>query len=124
MAKDKKKSAKQVVVDFKENPLLNYGLLAIFFIFLVFFTTFKITGDDDVFWHLATGRFILQTGHVPSTDIFGFMTQGQVWMPFEWGWDVLTYSVYTFSGLHWHFYFKDNTYCCCLLYLLHPFNKV
>lgn len=98
MAKDKKKAAKQIVEKYEENPFLNYGLLALFFVFLVFFTTFKITGDDDVFWHLATGRFILQTGHVPSTDIFGFMTQGQVWMPFEWGWDVLTYSIYSFSG--------------------------
>jgi len=98
LAKEKKKPAKQVVVNYEENPLFNYGLLLIFFIFLVFFTTFKITGDDDVFWHLATGRYIIQTGHVPSTDIFGFMTLGQVWMPFEWGWDVLTYSVYSFSG--------------------------
>jgi len=98
LAKDKKKAAKQIAAIYEENPLINYGLLAVFFIFLVFFTTFKITGDDDVFWHLATGRFILQTGHVPSTDIFGFMTQGQVWMPFEWGWDVLTYSIYSFSG--------------------------
>ena len=98
MAKDKKKVAKQIVSDFIENPLYNYGLLAVFFVFLIFFSTFKITGDDDVFWHLATGRYILQTGHVPSVDIFGFMTQGQVWMPFEWGWDVLTYSVYSFSG--------------------------
>jgi len=98
LAKDKKKTVKQVVVDYVDNPLYNYGLLAVFFIFLIFFTTFKITGDDDVFWHLATGRFILQTGHIPSVDVFGFMTQGQPWMPFEWGWDVLTYSIYSFSG--------------------------
>ena len=47
---------------------------------------------------MATGRYIIQTHNVPSTDIFGYMTQGQVWMPFEWGWDVLTYSVWSFSG--------------------------
>lgn len=98
MAKEKKKNARQRVSDYIENPLYNYGLLAVFFLFLILFSTFKITGDDDVFWHLATGRYILQTGHVPSVDIFGFLTQGQAWMPFEWGWDVLTYSVYSFSG--------------------------
>jgi len=98
LSKVNKKISKQVVVNYQENSYFNYGLLAVFFVFLVFFTTFKITGDDDVFWHLATGRYILQTAHVPSVDIFGFMTQGQVWMPFEWGWDVLTYSIYTFSG--------------------------
>ncbi len=99
MAKDKKKSVvKQSVSTYTENPIFNYALLAAFLVFLSFFSTFKITGDDDVFWHLATGRYILQTGHVPSTDIFGYMTQGQQWMPFEWGWDVLTYSIYSFSG--------------------------
>lgn len=98
MTKEKKKTIKQAAVTYQENPYFNYGLLAVFSIFLILFSTFKITGDDDVFWHLATGRYILQTGHVPSIDIFGFLTQGQVWMPFEWGWDVLTYSIFSFSG--------------------------
>lgn len=78
--------------------MIEYGLLILFGIFLVLFTTFKITGDDDVFWHLATGRYIVETGHVPSVDIFGFVTQGQQWMPFEWGWDVLTYTLYNIGG--------------------------
>lgn len=82
----------------EENPLIEYGLLILFGVFLVLFTTFKITGDDDVFWHLATGRYIINTGHVPSVDIFGFVTQGQQWMPFEWGWDVLTYGLYNVGG--------------------------
>ena len=99
MSKVKKKSIKRVEVSaYKENPVINYTLLGIFLIFLAFFSTFKITGDDDVFWHLATGRLILNTGHVPSVDVFGYMTQGQEWMPFEWGWDVITYFIYSFSG--------------------------
>ncbi len=65
---------------------------------MCFLTTFKITGDDDVFWHLATGKYVLEKGTVPSTDVFGYITQGQKWMPFEWGWDVFTYSVYNLAG--------------------------
>ncbi|MDD5361872.1 MAG: hypothetical protein PHN88_07045 [Ignavibacteria bacterium] len=98
MSKEKKKEVKHNFVAYTENPYFNYALVGIFFIFLVFFTTFKITGDDDVFWHLATGRYILGTGHVPSTDIFGFLTQGQTWMPFEWGWDVISYLTFKISG--------------------------
>ncbi|MEP7145381.1 MAG: hypothetical protein ABI792_00075 [bacterium] len=82
----------------KDNPLYNYGLLVLFTVFIILFTTFKITGDDDVFWHLATGRYIVETHSVPSTDIFGFATEGQTWMPFEWGWDVLTYGIYNLGG--------------------------
>ena len=97
MAKSKKIKKEELIIP-KENKNINYMIVLAFFIFLAFFTTFKITGDDDVFWHLATGRYVLQTGHVPSTDIFGYITQGQTWMPFEWGWDVLTYSIYSLTG--------------------------
>ena len=73
-------------------------VLLFFAIFIAFFTTFKITGDDDVFWHLATGRYILEHHYVPSTDVFGYMTEGQPWMPFEWGWDVISYLIYQLGG--------------------------
>lgn len=97
MAKVKKKVNKVKVV-IKENPVFNYIFISIFIVFLCLLTTFKISGDDDVFWHLATGRYIVQTHNVPSTDIFGFVTQGMEWMPFEWGWDVISYIIYSFSG--------------------------
>lgn len=66
--------------------------------FIIFVTTFKIWGDDDLFWHLATGKYIVENKVVPSADVFGFVTSGKPWMPFEWGWDVLNYLIYTFSG--------------------------
>jgi hypothetical protein len=90
----KNKSAPQKVY----SPYYDYALFIIFGIFIVLLTTFKITGDDDVFWHLATGKYIVETGHVPSQDIFGYVTQGQEWMPFEWGWDILTYGIYNIGG--------------------------
>jgi hypothetical protein len=80
------------------SPYYDYALFIIFGIFIVLLTTFKITGDDDVFWHLATGKYIIETGHVPSQDIFGYITEGQEWMPFEWGWDILTYGIYSIGG--------------------------
>ncbi len=84
---------------FVENPYFNIMLIVAFAAFLSVFTTFKITGDDDVFWHLATGRYILETRHVPSTDVFGYMTENDQWMPFEWGWDVTTFLIYQFAGI-------------------------
>lgn len=101
MAKNQKKtpvktSKPQPVL--RDNPVYNYGLLLLFAVFICLLSTFKITGDDDVFWHLATGRYIIETGQVPSTDIFGYVTQGQTWMPFEWGWDLITYGIYNIGG--------------------------
>lgn len=40
--------------------------------------------DPDYFWHLATGRLILETGQVPRTDPFSFTWYGQAWIPDQW----------------------------------------
>lgn len=69
-------------------------------IMIILLTTFKLSGDDDFFWHLKTGKHILETKSVPSADIFGFATSGHQWIPFEWGWDVLTYSIYSVGGIN------------------------
>lgn len=82
----------------KENPYVNYGLYVLFLILLVFFTITKISGEDDFFWHIASGKFIVENKTIPSTDSFGYVTYGQHWIPFEWGWDVLTYTIFNSAG--------------------------
>jgi len=121
--KEKKKSVKKNLPVYEEEKYLNYILVLTFFVFLSVFSTFKITGDDDVFWHLATGRYIIETGHVPSADVFGFMTQGQEWMPFEWGWDVLTYSLYNISGYHGISVLRTLIFVVIFIILLYSFRK-
>jgi hypothetical protein len=81
-----------------ESPLYNYILIVIFAILICFFTTYKIAGDDDVFWHLAIGKYIVQNHSIPSADVFGYLTQGRHWIPFEWGWEVLTYITFSIGG--------------------------
>jgi hypothetical protein len=71
------------------------GLLAALIILLAFST---IAGDDDVMWHLATGRWIVAHATVPATDVFSYPIPHQAWMPFEWGWDVLTYALTSAGG--------------------------
>lgn len=73
-------------------------MFAAFAVVVFLASSYKVTGDDDFFWHLATGRYIVETKVVPDTDIFGFATQGVEWIPFEWGWDVLTYGLYNIAG--------------------------
>src|SRR5258706_13949740 len=82
----------------KENPYITYGLYLLFFIFLIFLTITKISGEDDFFWHLETGKYIIETKTIPSADVFGYISEGQKWFPFEWGWDVVTYIIFSASG--------------------------
>ncbi|KXK52510.1 MAG: hypothetical protein UZ05_CHB002001296 [Chlorobi bacterium OLB5] len=78
--------------------LKDYFLPGLMLIFIVLLTTFKISGDDDIFWHLQTGKYITENKTIPSEDVFGFVTEGQKWIPFEWGFDVLIYNIYSVSG--------------------------
>ncbi len=80
--------------------IFDYILLVAFLSFICVVTSFKLFLDDDTFWHLATGRFIVQNGYVPSVDVFGFVTSGSIWIPFEWGWDVITYYIYNLGGFY------------------------
>jgi len=47
---------------------------------------------------MTTGRYIIQAGEIPTTDVFSFPTAGQKWFATEWGWGVLTYNIFTIFG--------------------------
>jgi hypothetical protein len=81
-----------------DDKLLNNALLAGFLAFLIFFSISKINGDDDFFWHLSTGKYIVENHTVPSADVFGFVTEGMKWIPFEWLWDVTAYTLFNIGG--------------------------
>ena len=35
-------------------------------------------------WHLATGRYVLETGTIPAHDIFSFTARGREWISYYW----------------------------------------
>ncbi|MBM4159209.1 MAG: hypothetical protein FJ216_10595 [Ignavibacteria bacterium] len=101
ITKPKVKSSSQK--PFEYTKYVKNSVLFIFFVFIVLLTFTKINGEDDIFWHLATGKYIVENKTVPSTDVFGFASQGVQWIPFEWGWDVLSYVIFSvgdFTGLY------------------------
>jgi hypothetical protein len=82
----------------KNNKLYNYILLSAFALFIILFTTSKLTNEDDYFWHFATGRYIVETGSIPSNDVFSFSSAGTRWLVTEWGWDVMTFIIFKYLG--------------------------
>ena len=52
-------------------------------------TATPLLDDSDVPWHLATGRLLLETHHVPTTDPWSFASGGQPWYLLSWIWDLL-----------------------------------
>ena len=72
------------------------------FVFVVFVGIFVFSArtatDPDLWWHLSTGRLIVNTDNVPHTDPFSYSRRGQPWVAHEWLADVWIYSAYRATG--------------------------
>ena len=69
--------------------ILFLGLLAM---------TARTATDPDLWWHLRTGQWIIETGHVPHTDPFSFTRGGSPWVSHEWLSEALFYLLWKFGG--------------------------
>jgi hypothetical protein len=54
--------------------------------------------DPDLWWHLRTGKWIVETGHVPHTDPFSFTQTGKPWVSHEWLTEVVFYELWGYGG--------------------------
>ena len=81
-------------------PLLDKLIFAVFVLFLPFAlgSGLENFGDGDVSWHIATGRWILAHGTVPSTDPFSFTMGGQPWIAIEWLSEIIYAAAFEAAG--------------------------
>ena len=69
--------------------ILFFGLLAM---------TARTATDPDLWWHLRTGQWIVETGHVPHTDPFSFTRRGSPWVSHEWLSEIVFYALWRLAG--------------------------
>lgn len=58
----------------------------------------KVLADPDTYWHLATGRWIMDQGTVPQIDHFSHSMPGAAWTAHEWLSEVVLASVFQVAG--------------------------
>jgi hypothetical protein len=54
--------------------------------------------DPDLWWHLRTGQWIVETGHVPHSDPFSFTRAGHAWVSHEWLSEAVFYELWKHGG--------------------------
>jgi len=70
------------------------GTAAVYsFLALLFLRKFYLS-DPDIWWHLATGRWILQHRAVPMTDPFSSYGLGKPWIAYSWLFDIVAQLFY------------------------------
>ena len=69
--------------------ILLFGLLAM---------TSRNAIDPDLWWHLRTGEWIVQTGKIPHVDPFSFTRTGAAWVSHEWLSEVAFFLLWKHGG--------------------------
>ena len=55
-------------------------------------------GDPDFWWHIRTGRWILDNGRLPAHDLFTYTVPGHVWTDHEYLTEVLMWLAFKSTG--------------------------
>lgn len=58
-----------------------------------------ISASNDLWWHLATGRYMVETKTLPLRDVFSWTMSGHDWINHEWLFDALSFKVFHMGGL-------------------------
>ncbi len=54
--------------------------------------------DPDIWWHLRTGQYIVETRSIPHADIYSSTSLGKQWVTHEWLAEVFIYETYRALG--------------------------
>ncbi|MCL5410166.1 MAG: hypothetical protein M1607_04910 [Patescibacteria group bacterium] len=81
----------------RSNLLPWVWVLAIIFVFAVFWTESFYYLDPDFGWHLKMGQLIINSG-VPQTDPFSYTMPSFPFIDHEWFSDVVIYKIYQLAG--------------------------
>jgi hypothetical protein len=73
------------------------AVVAAAFVFLAALQVHRLD-DCDTWWHLATGRLIVQMGSVPQEDPFSFTAPGAPWINPQWLFDLAAYAAWKAGG--------------------------
>jgi hypothetical protein len=71
--------------------------VSILFIALFVMTTREIS-DPDFWWHLSTGKYIVETHTIPHADIFSFTNAGRPWVTHEWLAEIFIFALYALGS--------------------------
>ncbi|WP_439393075.1 hypothetical protein ACRQ5Q_27710 [Bradyrhizobium sp. PMVTL-01] len=67
-------------------------------LYIVLLPADRLLLDPDLYWHIATGRKIWESGSLPQVDEFSHTFRGHPWIARDWLSDLLFFGAYSLSG--------------------------
>ena len=73
-------------------------ILTILYLIPAIYILQPVITDPDIWWHLQTGKWIVDHWTLPSTDPFSAYGEDKVWVPYSWLFEVGMYGLVSFFG--------------------------
>ena len=86
-------------VQFPWEKLLRYSTTFFLFLLLIIFLINKIS-DCDIWFHLSTGKYIIESHTIPRHDVFSFIASSHEWIDSQWLFQVILYAFYVIFGVN------------------------
>jgi hypothetical protein len=83
------------ILESLRSPQIAFGAILLFGLLGM---TARPATDPDLWWHLRTGQWIMETGHVPHSDPFSFTRAGHAWVSHEWLSELVFYELWKHGG--------------------------
>ncbi len=90
---------------------------------LAFWVGIGMIRDFDIWWHLAAGREIVQTGIIPTVDSWSHTVAGKDWFAHEWLTEILFYGLYVWGGVNALLLWKALTGLATLILLSRVYQR-
>jgi len=90
----------------KYMPTLGLALLWTCLLAGVFWALKFPVGDMDLWWHLASGREMVESKAFLWHEVFSYTIPGEVWINFEWASQVVFYFIFKAFG-YWGFFWSQ-----------------
>ncbi len=77
---------------------LEHLWLAVPFLLVIWISSTVPLPALDFWWHLKSGQIILQTGSIPTTDVFSYTAAGKTYVLQNWLGEIVFYLIYKAGG--------------------------
>src|SRR5690242_3490059 len=82
----------------QEEAIRRQAILALLYLLPAFWILQPIVSDPDIWWHLQTGKWIVEHGTLPVTDPFSAYGEGKPWLAYSWLFEVGMYALMRIFG--------------------------
>jgi hypothetical protein len=86
------------VITRHEEAIRRGAILALIYLFPAMWILHPVLIDPDIWWHLQTGKWIVEHGTLPATDPFSVYGEGKPWVAYSWLFEVGMFGVVSVFG--------------------------